>query len=377
VPATVEGVTLEGGPGSLPVAVTPALPPAPPPPATVAAPAAPTVPSTEELGGVGVAQALQIAQNYLAPSIPAAPAAPTVPTVGGPGPTEELGGVGVTQAVQIALDFYAQTAAIAAGQGGGIGGGATGPDQDWATAGLIANANDPDLLDLPGWALVDPFGDRTLAAANPPLRGGGALSSIAQHCADYGVDTLAAVANALHEGAGGGIGDQGTAYGPFQIHAEDGRLPQFVGKGANNAAVNAWAWSDNGIAYAIRSMVNGRPSAKGLTGHPAVYAIVYGFEQPLDEKGAYKIRATEYDKLVKLGSGWAQYAAPLLAGPVGGGGVDTVPITTGPAATGSVPAAPIARWQDLTSYLARDWPTAGIDLVTHGDNIASLVSLPG
>jgi hypothetical protein len=377
VPATVEGVTLEGGPGSLPVAVTPALPPAPPLPTTTAAPAAPTVSSTEELGGVSVTQALQIAQNYLAPSVPAAPTAPVVPTVGGPSPTEELGGVGVTQAVQIALDFYAQTAAIAAGQGVGIGGGATGSDQDWAAAGLIANANAPDLSDLPGWTLVDPFGDRTLAAANPPLKGGGALSSIAQHCADYGVDTLAAVANVLHEGWQGAIGDGGLAYGPFQDHLTQYADRPFYGKGANNAAVNAWAWSDNGIAYAIRSMVNGRPSAKGLTGHPAVYAIVYGFEQPADEKGAYKTRAAEYDKLVKLGSGWAQYAAPLLAGPVGGGGVDTVPIATGPAATGSVPAAPIARWQDLTSYLARDWPSAGIDLVTHGDNIASLVSLPG
>jgi hypothetical protein len=377
MPDIVEGVTLEGGPGALPVAITPSLPPAPPPPPTAPAEAAPAIPAGEEIGGVGVTQALQIAQNYLAPSIPAAPPPPAVPTESGPGPTEELGGVGVTQAVQIALNFYAQTAAIAAGQGGGVGGGATGSDQDWTAAGLAANANNPDLSDLPGWTLVDPFGDRTLAAANPPLKGGGALSSIAQHCSDYGVDTLAAVANALHEGPGGGIGDQGTAYGPFQIHAEDGRLAQFAGKGANNAAVNAWAWSDNGIAYAIRSMVNGKPSARGLTGHPAVYAIVYGFERPADEEGAYKTRAAEYDKLVKLGSGWAQYAAPLLAGPIGGGGVDTVPIATGPSATGTVPAAPIARWQDLTSYLARDWPAAGIDLVTHGDNVAGLVSLPG
>lgn len=225
-------------------------------------------------------------------------------------------------------------------------GGDVGDTGDLAIAAAIANANRPDLSNLFPYEFLDPFGVQTLAVSNPPLKGGGALSAIAQACSDYGVDPLAAIANALHEGAGGGIGDGGLAYGPFQDHLTEFADRPFYGKGRNNATVNAWAWSENGIRYCVRAMVNGSPSAKGLRGHPAVYAIVYGFEKPGDEAGAYKTRAAEYDHLVSLGSGWAVYAAALMHGPTAGGGVDTTPITAGPSSS-YAPAGVTAQWRGL------------------------------
>jgi hypothetical protein len=225
-------------------------------------------------------------------------------------------------------------------------GGDVGDTDDLAVAAAIANANKPDLTNLLAWDFIDPFGIQTLGVSNPALKGGGALSAIAQACSDYGVDALAAIADALHEGANGGIGDGGLAYGPFQDHLTEYADRPMYGKGRNNPTVNAWAWSENGIRYSVRAMVNGRPSAKGLRGHPAVYAIVYGYEQPADEPGAYKTRAAEYDRLVSLGAGWAAYAAPKFAGPAAGGAVDTTPITGG-SSSSYAPAGVTAQWRQL------------------------------
>lgn len=230
--------------------------------------------------------------------------------------------------------------------GDGGAGGAVPATDDLATSAAIANANDPDLSDLEPLEILDPFGFTFLAVANPPLKGGGALSAIAQACADYGVDTRAVVADAIHEGAGGGIGDGGWAYGPFQDHLTQFAGRPFYGKGKDNPVVNAWAWSENGIRYSVRQMATAKPSARGLTGHPAVYAIVYGYERPQDKAGAYRTRAAEYDTLAAKGSGWAQYAAALFAGPQAGGGVDTTPLppTTQPAYT---PAGVTQQWRNL------------------------------
>jgi hypothetical protein len=250
---------------------------------------------------------------------------------------------------------------------------ATGSASDFDQAQASADANRPDLSGLEPWTLDDPYATRSLEAANPPLKGGGALTVIAQACSDDGVDARACAADALHEGAGGGIGDSGQAYGPFQIHLADGRIPAFKGKPANDPKLNAWAWSGNGLRYAVRAMVNGQPSAKGLTGHAAVYAIVYGFERPADERGAYTTRAKEYDHLVSLGSGWASYAAGLLKGPAAGGGKDTNPLGPSPqtgggtpgtgsgsssAAGAKPPAALNSGWKTLLSVFSSNVPKA-------------------
>lgn len=227
----------------------------------------------------------------------------------------------------------------------GAGGSVTGTD-DLDEVAAIANANHPDLSLLADVDVIDFDGITFLSTANTPLKGGGALAAIAQACADYGVDALAAVADALHEGANGGIGDSGHSYGPFQM-ATFGALPEpYRSRGANNPTTNAWAWSTNGIRYAIRAMAASDPSARGLHGHPAVYAIVYGFERPADKPGQYRIRAAEYDNLTAKGSGWATYAAPLFKGPAAGGGEDTAPITSG-GSSAYHPAGVVANWRDL------------------------------
>lgn len=69
----------------------------------------------------------------------------------------------------------------------------------------------------------------------------------------------------------GAIGDQGTSFGPFQLHV-GGALPK--GRGAK------WANSPAGLEYAIRQMA--KSGAKGLKGKKAVEAIVRNFERPAD-----------------------------------------------------------------------------------------------
>lgn len=94
---------------------------------------------------------------------------------------------------------------------------------------------------------------------------------IYQTATRHNVDPLAALAVAMGEGGVkyGAVGDQGTSYGPFQLHV-GGALPQ--GKGAD------WANSPAGIQYAIRKMAES--GAAGLTGQEAIDAIVRKFERP-------------------------------------------------------------------------------------------------
>lgn len=90
-----------------------------------------------------------------------------------------------------------------------------------------------------------------------------------------GLDPSAVLAVASQEGLGGGIGDSGTSFGPWQLH-QGGALPDSVGNLGSDAA-QAWAWSQDGINYALDQMVS---VAKGLTGTQAVTAIVTRFERP-------------------------------------------------------------------------------------------------
>lgn len=359
-----------------------------PPPAPQIAAGAP--PATETIGGVPAAQAIQIASTYLAP----APAPPQIALA--PAPPETVGGVPVAQAIEIAATYTttptlptveteiggvspAQAEAIAATYLTGAA--ATtppGPDDLAEVDELLRDLEGyaADLTSLETWELVDPFGDRTLAAANPPLKGAGALASMREHARADDVDVLAALANALNEGSGGGIGDKGTAYGPFQIHATDGRLPQFKGKGPNSKEVNAWAWSDNGIAYAFRSMAGAaRYPAKGLTGHKAVVAICYGFEKPANIKVKAAERIRTYDDLLRRGPYVWTYAADQLAGPAAGGAYVSPPAGGGAPAPSSPPA-PLASFQDLMAYMARTIPATGAGLVADGLALGKLVRYP-
>lgn len=99
-----------------------------------------------------------------------------------------------------------------------------------------------------------------------------AASYIRRRSRYYGLDPRAVlgvgrVESGLRRNA---IGDQGTSFGPFQLH-RGGALP--AGKGA------AWAGSNAGIDYALRKMAG---VAKGLKGRAAIEAIVRRFERPAD-----------------------------------------------------------------------------------------------
>jgi hypothetical protein len=89
----------------------------------------------------------------------------------------------------------------------------------------------------------------------------------------YGVDPQAALAVASAEGLSGGVGDNGTSFGPFQLHV-GGALP--AGKD------RAWAESAAGIDYAMSRIAT---VARGKTGQAAVSAIVTGFERPANPSG--------------------------------------------------------------------------------------------
>lgn len=116
----------------------------------------------------------------------------------------------------------------------------------------------------------------------------------------YGLDPEAVLAIASHEGSsalmgGNSIGDNGTSFGPFQLHA-GGALPK--GKG------NAWSNSPAGIEYAIRKMA---PYARGLQGQQAVQAISQGFERPADVTGEVRDAMAHYGKMpgsVTLDAAW-------------------------------------------------------------------------
>lgn len=365
-------VTLMNGTVPPPVAAAPppAPAPAPPPPSPAPASAAPQL-TPAQLAAAGVTQE-QVDAADLAGRAAAAAGAALMAGEGSEGIAAAAAAAGATPDVVaglLGLSIPDITNLPVGGSGGS--GSAVGDTDDLAAAAAIANANRPDLTDLLGWELDDPFGEQLLGVSNPPLKGGGAISAIAQAGADYGVDVLAIVADALHEGANGAVYDGGLAYGPFQDHLTEFSGRPFYGKGKNNPVVNAWAWSENGIRYSVRQMATGNPSAKGLRGHPAVYAIVYGYERPADKPGAYRTRAAEYDKLVQLAGGWPAYAAPLFKGPAAGGGVDATPIVSAPAAPYK-PAGVVAQWRGLVDVFKDDVPKQRAKVSSLSDSLVEV-----
>lgn len=91
---------------------------------------------------------------------------------------------------------------------------------------------------------------------------------IRSRAAQYGLDPAAVLAVASREGLSGAVGDQGTSYGPFQLH-RGGALP--AGRG------QAWAESTQGIDYALGQIAG---VARGQRGRAAIENIVRRFERP-------------------------------------------------------------------------------------------------
>lgn len=128
-------------------------------------------------------------------------------------------------------------------------------------------------------------------------------SYIAQRARALGLDPRAVIAVARQEGLGGGVGDNGTSFGPFQMH-EGGALPS--GIPLNRA--QSWAESPAGINYAL-SRINS--VAHGLSGPSAVQAIVSRFERPANIPGEVAGALRDYGK---GGSSPALLMSKILSG---------------------------------------------------------------
>ena len=108
------------------------------------------------------------------------------------------------------------------------------------------------------------------------LSGQGFYDYVTRRAVSYGLDPTAVLAVASQEGLGGGVGDQGTSFGPWQLHA-GGALPRSVWL-HGPAYAQAWAWSPAGIDYALRKMA--ASGASNLSGSSAIETIVSRFERP-------------------------------------------------------------------------------------------------
>lgn len=121
--------------------------------------------------------------------------------------------------------------------------------------------------------------DLLTGKANPAaLASGGALSAkqIGAMAKAHGLDPQAVLAVAKMEGLGGGIGDGGHAFGPFQLNNAGGVITNKF-PGWTNAQIQKWAWSKQGVNFALQQMAQ---VAGGQTGYGAIASIVNGFERP-------------------------------------------------------------------------------------------------
>lgn len=183
-----------------------------------------------------------------------------------------------------------------------------------------------------------------------PLKGMAFVDALWLYAGENNIDPLASAANAMNEGIGGTIGDSGSAYGPWQIHATDGRLARFSGRAANDPEVQAWAWSANGIDYAHQSMA--KAGASGLRGHAAVDRILNYFEQPAERVQNLIRRNASYDILAANSGNVKAYLASLVGGPKLPGMTDASVAAT---ISEKTPAGLRNSWSDLMTSLTGHW----------------------
>lgn len=121
------------------------------------------------------------------------------------------------------------------------------------------------------------------------------------------LDPKAVLGIAAHEGLSGGIGDQGTSFGPFQLH-QGGALPANIPLSQGNK----WAWSPEGLNYAL-SRIQG--VAGGLKGLPAITAISTRFERPANPQAEIADAARHYGLPAVGGSAFQMPASGAPAMP--------------------------------------------------------------
>jgi len=180
------------------------------------------------------------------------------------------------------------------------------------------------------------------------------LQDLVNHYApQYGVDPVAALKVSAVEGGGrfGAVGDQGTSFGPWQLHM-GGALPSQY---STPSAAAAFANSPEGVKYVLSRMGQ---VAGGLTGNAAVSAIVRGFERPADPAGEIQ-RA--------LGASGASAGSSFV--PAGGGALP-------PAPPGLKYTFGTGGYTPFGSTSAPGMNTAGISQSLQS-NLASLMAPPG
>lgn len=146
----------------------------------------------------------------------------------------------------------------------------------------------------------------------------------------FNLDPRAVAAVSIMEGGGrfGAVGDNGTSFGPWQLHV-GGALPR--GKGAQ------FANSRQGVMYALRHMA--QAGAAGKSGQAAINAIVRNFERPADPGS-------------EVAGAWSHYRglAP------GGGGPG--PSGSGRGAFGPNLAANARRQSSVQQLISNNWQFA-------------------
>lgn len=136
-------------------------------------------------------------------------------------------------------------------------------------------------------------------------------ADIAARARALGLDAAAVLSVAQQEGLGGGIGDSGHAFGPFQLNDAGGVI---TGKfpGQSQQQLQDWAWSPQGVDYALGGI---NKVAHGLAGPDAVRAIVSQFERPADIPGEIA-RALGQPAPVMQQLAQPQQQAPQASSPV-------------------------------------------------------------
>ena len=114
-------------------------------------------------------------------------------------------------------------------------------------------------------------------------------------------DPRAVLSVAAQEGLGGGIGDRGTSFGPFQLHV-GGAFP--AGIQGNR---HQWAWSRPGLLYALNRI---KAVAGNRQGADAIANIVNRFERPANAQGEIAKALAYYRGGSSAGSGISTSPAP-------------------------------------------------------------------
>jgi hypothetical protein len=165
----------------------------------------------------------------------------------------------------------------------------------------------PTLTDSPKNYIKSGFQSRNMVAVGDNQ---GLINYVMAHAPSYGLDPIALLSVAAHEGAfsafgSNGIGDSGNSYGPWQLNV--GPNPQyaaFLGIPQNShlssQAALARAWSDDGINY-VMSYLSNRSIGVGVTGSTAIDQIVSMFEISNNIPGEIQDSITSYVHIKSTG----------------------------------------------------------------------------